>query len=100
MSAMNAARALMIENEFACEISAGFFKYPEDMENKKDRMAYDAMKSVQRYRRYLLAEEAARQEDPDCGHDVCPVCGAHLDRGEQCDCGMGQGEGTATVFPL
>lgn len=84
---MNAARALTIENELAREISVGFFKYPEDMESKKDRIAYDAMKSVQRYRQYLLSEEVSRQKDFDCGHDVCPVCGAHLDCGEKCDCG-------------
>ena len=86
MAEMTASRALMIESEFAREISAGFFKYPEDMEDKKDRIAYEAMKSVQRYRKYLLSEDIRRQNDPDCGHDVCPACGAHLDRDEKCEC--------------
>ena len=83
---MNAAGILRIEKELAREIPVGFFKYPEDMENKKDRAAYEAMKAVQNYRRYLLSEEASRQEDPDCGHDVCPICGAHLDHDEKCSC--------------
>lgn len=86
MAAMDAARALRIENELAREISVGFFKYPEDMENKKDRTAYEAMKAVQNYRKYLLSEEVSRQKDPDCGHDVCPLCGAHLDHDEKCGC--------------
>lgn len=86
MSGMNAERALAIESELAREIPAGFFRYPEDMESRKDRTAYEAMKAVQNYRRLLLSEEALRQEDPDCGHDVCPICGAHLDHDEKCSC--------------
>lgn len=84
---MNAARALEIEKEMARQIPAGFYKVPEDMEHRRDRLAYSAMKAVQEYRKCLLAEEAARLNDLDCGHDVCTACGAHLDHGEKCDCG-------------
>lgn len=87
---MDAARTLEIERELSRQISAGFYKVPQDMERRSDRLAYEAMKAVQEFRRYLLVEEACRQNDPDCGHDVCPVCGAHLDHDEKCGCRRGK----------
>ncbi len=83
---MLASRALELELEFWKEIPAEFYTVPGTKEDGKDRAAYEAVKAVQRYRRYLLAQEAGFQEGLDCRHDICPICGAHLDPDEPCDC--------------
>lgn len=85
-NSMNAARALQIENELRKEITSQFYVCTEQQECRKDRAAYEAMKAVQRYRRFLLALEAKHHDGLDCGHDICPDCGAHLDTDEICDC--------------
>lgn len=86
---MTAADALQIELELRKEIPAEFYTEPEPREDGKDRAAYEAMKAVQRYRRYLLRREAGYQDDLECDYDICRVCGAHLDTGETCDCRKG-----------
>ncbi len=86
---MRAADALRIELDLSKEIPSGFYMDLESKEDGKDRAAYEAMKAVQRYRRYLLQQEAEYQDGLDCGHDVCRECGAHLDTGETCDCRRG-----------
>lgn len=86
---MRAADALRIELDLGKEIPSEFYTDPESKEDGKDRVAYEAMKAVQRYRRYLLWQEAGYQDGLDCGHDVCRECGAHLDIGESCDCRKG-----------
>ena len=83
---MLAARALEIELELRKEIPAEFYTEPESKEDSGDRAAYEAMKAVQRYRRYLLRLEAGYQRGLDCRHDICRHCGAHLDPDEVCDC--------------
>lgn len=83
---MKAARALEIELELRKEIPSEFYTAPEQKEDGRDRAAYEAMKAVQRYRGYLLLMEAGFQDGLDCGYDICPDCGAHLDKGEACDC--------------
>lgn len=87
---MTAADALQIELELRKEIPAEFYTEPEAREDGKDRAAYEAMKAVQRYRRYLLRREAGYQDDLECDYDICRVCGAHLDTGETCDCRKGE----------
>lgn len=84
---MIAARALEIEQELGKDIPRKFFI--DMQEDGKDRAAYEAMKAVQRYRRYLLLLESRCRDGLDCAHDVCGVCGAHLDTDEACDCQKG-----------
>lgn len=83
---MDAARALQIELELRKEIPEQFYTGPEQQECRKDRAAYEAMKAVQKYRKFLLALEAKYQNGLDCRHDICPDCKAHLDIDEVCDC--------------
>lgn len=83
---MLAARALEIELELRKEIPSEFYTNQEAKEDRADRAAYEAMKAVQRYRGYLLMQEADYQKGLDCMHDICPMCGAHLDPDEPCDC--------------
>ena len=83
---MNAGRALEIETEFHKEISCRFYTDPIMYENGQDRLAYEVVKAIQRYRRYLLKEEVRRRNELEDGHDVCANCGAHLDHDEKCSC--------------
>lgn len=86
---MEAARALEIELELRKEIPSEFYTSPVQKEDGRDRAAYEAMKAVQKYRSCLLMMEAEYQNGLDCVHDICPVCGAHLDTDEVCDCEKG-----------
>lgn len=83
---MKASRALEIEIELRKEIPEQFYTGPEQQECRKDRAAYEAMKAVQKYRKFLLALEVRGQDGLDCRHDICPDCGANLDADEICDC--------------
>lgn len=87
---MDAARALEIETEFYKEIPERFYSAPAGHENAKGRLAYEAARAVQQYRRYLLREEAGqfqeREKESYGSHDICSRCGAHLDADEKCDC--------------
>lgn len=79
-------RALDMQLEFEKEIPGRFFTSPVRQENKADRLAFEVVKALINYRKHLIREEDHLQDGLDCEHDICPDCGAHLDKDEECDC--------------